>query len=201
MFILLKLDIFIITYDHGQWSRTGAYVHLKDLRDSPLETLLIMELNVICFWIPCQYNHWGVLSPCEPVLSCVQFFASPWTYPVRCLWPWDYPARILELVAIFLLHLSPESFLTQRSNLCLLCLLISRWIIYHWSPGKPLSKEIIGQFKRKGTYWNWKAHIPFSLFFFMTWKYFNLAYKNPHVTGNPQLLNILSLYLFHQQRR
>ena len=42
-----------------------------------------------------------------------------------------------------------------------------------------LSKEIIGQFKRKGTYWNWKAHIPFSLFFFMTWKYFNLAYKNP----------------------
>ena len=137
MFIILKLDIFIITYDHGQWSRTGAYMNLKDLRDSRLETLLIMELNVICFSIPCQYNHWGVLSPREPVLSCVQFFAAPWTYPVRFLWPWDYPARILELVAIFLLHLSPESFLTQRSNLCLPCLLISRWIIYHWSPGKP----------------------------------------------------------------
>ena len=124
MFILLKLDIFIITYDHGQWSRTGAYVHLKDLRDSPLETLLIMELNVICFWIPCQYNHWGVLSPCEPVLSCVQFFASPWTYPVRCLWPWDYPARILLEYWNWLPFFSSISLLRAfwpRDQICVSC--------------------------------------------------------------------------------
>lgn len=61
MLILLKSDIFHNKHmtKSGLWSRIEAYVILReDLRDSPLETLLylIMELNFIYFCAPCRYK-------------------------------------------------------------------------------------------------------------------------------------------------
>ena len=46
------------------------------------------------------------------------------------LCPWDLPVKNKGMNCHFLLH---EFFLTQGSNLHLLCLLLGRQILYHWA--------------------------------------------------------------------
>ena len=54
-------------------------------------------------------------------------FATPWTIDPRLLCPWDSPGRNTGVGCQSLLQ---GIFLTQVSNLCLLCLLHCRWILY-----------------------------------------------------------------------
>ena len=57
-------------------------------------------------------------------LSRVRLFATPWTVAYR---PWDSPGRNTAVGCHFFLQ---GIFPTQGSNLCLLCLLHCRWILY-----------------------------------------------------------------------
>ena len=55
-------------------------------------------------------------------------FVTPWT--ARFLCPWNFPGKDTGVGCHFLLQ---GIFLTQESNLCLLCLLHCRWILYYWA--------------------------------------------------------------------
>ena len=93
------------------------------------------------------------------VLSCfshVQLFATLWTIqPARLLCPWDSPGKNTEVDCLAFLH---RIFLTQESNLRLLCLL-------HWQvsslPLAPCGKAVLLLIKN---YWvGQKANSYFSI--------------------------------------
>ena len=64
-------------------------------------------------------------------LSRVWLFATPWTVATRLLCPWNSPGKN---TGVGCCHFFLQGiFLTQRSNLDLLCLLHCRGILYHWS--------------------------------------------------------------------
>ena len=81
-----------------------------------------------CRWInlpseaPGKANE--VLS--EWSLSCVQISETPWTVAHLC--PYNFPSKNTGVGCHFFLQ---GIFPTQGSNLSLLHLLLSRWIIYH----------------------------------------------------------------------
>ena len=87
---------------------------------------------------------------CCAVLSCSAVSDSLWShglYPARLLCPWDFPGKDTGVGCHFLLQ---EIFLTQESNLHLLCLLHCRWTLYllshqgspKYSPNRPTSSKI-----------------------------------------------------------
>ena len=51
-------------------------------------------------------------------------------WPTRLLCPWDFPGKNTGVGCHFLLQ---GIFATQGLNLCLLHLLLGRWILYHWA--------------------------------------------------------------------
>ena len=55
-------------------------------------------------------------------------FVTPCT--ARFLCPWNFPGKNTGVGCHFFLQ---GVFLTQESNLCLLCLLLCRWILYYWA--------------------------------------------------------------------
>ena len=64
--------------------------------------------------------------------SCVYLFATPCTVAAR-LCPWDFPGKNTDVGCHFL---SRGIFVTQESNLCLLCLLHRRQVFATESPRK-----------------------------------------------------------------
>ena len=81
-----------------------------------------------------------MLSRC----SCVRLIATPWT--IRLLCPWDSPGKNTGVGCHFLLQ---GIFLTQVSNLSLLCLLhwqqildhCTNWEVYKNMPAHPRSQK------------------------------------------------------------
>ena len=67
------------------------------------------------------------------MLNHVWLFATPQTSPPRLLCLWDSPDKNTGVGCHFLLQ---GAFLTQASNLPLLCLLHFRQILYHWATRK-----------------------------------------------------------------
>ena len=67
------------------------------------------------------------------MLNHVWLFATPQTSPPRLLCLWDSPDKNTWVGCHFLLQ---GTFLTQASNLPLLCLLHYRQILYHWATRK-----------------------------------------------------------------
>ena len=84
---------------------------------------------------------------CVCVCVCAHMYACPvasvlpnpsWPqgpYPTRLLSPWDFPGKNTEVGCQALLQ---RTFLTQRSNLRLLCLLHCKWIFTAEPPRKPV---------------------------------------------------------------
>ena len=78
---------------------------------------------------------------CECVLIHVRLFATPWTIPVRILWPLDFPGKNTRVGYHFLLQ---GIFMTQGSNPHLL----------------PVSLSLAGRFF---TTWDtWEAQTPYT---------------------------------------
>ena len=76
-------------------------------------------------------------------LSCVLLFSTSWTVACQALCSWDFSGKNTGMRCHFLL---PRIFLTQESNLSLLCL--PHWqILYRWAtceaPRIPLHSKII----------------------------------------------------------
>ena len=68
------------------------------------------------------------------MLSCIQLSVTPWTVAARLLCPWNSSGKNTGVGCHFLLH---GIFLTQGSNLHVLCLLHCRQILYPLShPGR-----------------------------------------------------------------
>ena len=82
----------------------------------PEETFFYIFFNIIM----CMHTH--VFSH----FTCVWLFATPHTVARRLLSPWDSPGKNTGVGCHALLQ---GIFLTQNSNLCLLCLLHCRWIL------------------------------------------------------------------------
>ena len=68
------------------------------------------------------------MSAC--MLSHVCLFLTPWTVATRILCPWHFPGKNTGVGCHLLLQ---DIFLTQELNLCLLCLLHWRQILYHYA--------------------------------------------------------------------
>ena len=63
------------------------------------------------------------------LLTCVGFFATPWTAAPRLLCPWDFPGKNMGVGCHFFLQ---GILLTHGLNSYLLSLLHCRKILYHW---------------------------------------------------------------------
>ena len=77
---------------------------------------------------------------CTCVPSRVQFFVTPWTVSHQVSLFMDFPGKITGVGSHFFLQ---RIFLTQGSNLHLLCLLHCRQILYHLScQGSPFTSHV-----------------------------------------------------------
>ena len=86
------------------------------------------------YWISLFSNYLKGMNTCSVMSDSLPLHGL---YPVRLLCPWDFPGKNTGVGCHFLLQ---GIFLTQGSNLCLLCLL-------HWQadslPLGPLGNQIL----------------------------------------------------------
>ena len=89
----------------------------------------------------CNKEIIGIIDVSVCALSCVWFFATPWTI-ARLLCLWAFPGKNSGAGCHFLLQ---GIFMTQGSKPCLPCLLHCRWILYHCATRKtPLVFIMLG---------------------------------------------------------
>ena len=96
----------------------------------PVPSLWVIPVHLLSIKKNKYYTSTGCVcvcvSVCVQLLSCVRPFATPWTV-VRLLHPWNFPAKNTGEGCLSLLQ---DIFLTQGSNLRLLCLLHCRQVLY-----------------------------------------------------------------------
>ena len=82
-----------------------------------------------------NYTASGIVRAC----SVLSDSAAPRTVSTRLLCPWDFPGKNIGVGCYFLLQ---RIVPTQGSNLCLLCILHCRWILYQQCHlGSPVEQQ------------------------------------------------------------
>ena len=106
------------------------------------------------------YNEDSVLALLCAVFSCfsrVQYLVTPWTVAPQAPLPWDFPGKNTEVACHVLLQ---GIFLTQGSNLSVLCLLHCRQILYllnHWCNLPYVEGDVETEAKVSIIYCNWTS--------------------------------------------
>ena len=114
----------------GYFPRASPNSFLDPINGDILFALFYLLSNYFDHYIHSALSQ-GLRFECKrsSVASLVSDALQPlWTIALRLLCPWDYPGKNTGVGRHFLLK---GIFLTQRSNLRLLCLLHGRWILYH----------------------------------------------------------------------
>ena len=99
----------------------------------PLRVIVDRGHNIVIIWPKdFVFSQWSPLVCSSSGVSCsvISDSVTPWTVARHVLCPWDFLGKNTGVGCCFLLQ---GIFPTQGSNLCLLCLLHCRRILYHWA--------------------------------------------------------------------